>query len=242
MRRTNLRTAAARHFLGLTNTDYLVEVAHESLDRSIYARGRGENATVRNPILSEIGPLFASAIRELDLEVSTREEALDLLAQAYIVSLVEGVRTPREAISEIFHDYLALSLGPTQKHRQPEIMGSLAEFVQLYYQYDLRFDPYEADIDLSVFFEIDAECLRLAKAWCQSRWVPGFDISWRSSTVVSIAITMDETQCFEMLPILGDALQEAGCSNEDILNHCHTNEAHRRNCWVVDLLMGKLSP
>jgi hypothetical protein len=42
------------------------------------------------------------------------------------------------------------------------------------------------------------------------------------------------------MPILADALQDAGCDNTDILNHCRdANAPHVRGCWVVDLLLGK---
>jgi hypothetical protein len=44
---------------------------------------------------------------------------------------------------------------------------------------------------------------------------------------------------FDLLPILADALQEAGCTNSDILQHCHSPRPHVRGCWVVDLLLGK---
>ena len=39
---------------------------------------------------------------------------------------------------------------------------------------------------------------------------------------------------------LADALQDAGCDNDDVLNHCRdTNQVHVRGCWVVDLVLGK---
>jgi hypothetical protein len=41
------------------------------------------------------------------------------------------------------------------------------------------------------------------------------------------------------MPILADALQDAGCDNEDILNHCRQPGEHVRGCFVVDLLLGK---
>jgi hypothetical protein len=42
------------------------------------------------------------------------------------------------------------------------------------------------------------------------------------------------------MPILADALQDAGCTSEDVLNHCRATEwEHVRGCWVVDLLLGK---
>ena len=45
---------------------------------------------------------------------------------------------------------------------------------------------------------------------------------------------------FSLMPILADALQDADCTDEDLLNHCRdTNAAHVRGCWVVDLVLGK---
>ena len=48
-----------------------------------------------------------------------------------------------------------------------------------------------------------------------------------------------EERTFEQLPILTDALEDAGCNNSDILNHCRQPGVHVRGCWVVDLLLGK---
>jgi thioredoxin-like negative regulator of GroEL len=41
------------------------------------------------------------------------------------------------------------------------------------------------------------------------------------------------------LPILADALEEAGCTNADILNYCRQPGEHVRGCWVLDLILGK---
>ncbi len=43
------------------------------------------------------------------------------------------------------------------------------------------------------------------------------------------------------MPILADALQDAGCDNDTVLNHCRDDkQVHVRGCWVVDLLLGKM--
>jgi hypothetical protein len=60
-----------------------------------------------------------------------------------------------------------------------------------------------------------------------------------SSTVVAIAAGVREEQAFERLPILADALEEAGCTDADILAHCRGPGPHVRGCWVVDLILGK---
>jgi len=41
------------------------------------------------------------------------------------------------------------------------------------------------------------------------------------------------------MPILGDALMDAGCDNEEIIKHCQDPGPHVRGCWVVDLVLGK---
>ena len=43
---------------------------------------------------------------------------------------------------------------------------------------------------------------------------------------------------FAALPVLGDALEEAGCSEQAVLDHCRDPGPHARGCWVVDLLLG----
>jgi hypothetical protein len=66
-----------------------------------------------------------------------------------------------------------------------------------------------------------------------------FDPAWRTSTAVTLARTMYEGREFFAMPILADALQDAGCDNEDMLSHCRGSGPHVRGCWVVDLVLGK---
>jgi hypothetical protein len=67
-----------------------------------------------------------------------------------------------------------------------------------------------------------------------------FSAAWRTDTAVSLARTMYESREFSAMPILADALQDAGCDNTDILDHCRdTNQVHVRGCWVVDFVLGR---
>ena len=66
-----------------------------------------------------------------------------------------------------------------------------------------------------------------------------FSPSWRTSTAIAIAAQMYESRNFGAMPILADALQDAGCDDEDVLSHCREPREHVRGCWVVDLLLGK---
>lgn len=66
-----------------------------------------------------------------------------------------------------------------------------------------------------------------------------FDPAWRTDTVLALARQMYESREFSAMPILADALQDAGCDNPDVLNHCRGDGSHVRGCWVVDLVLGK---
>ncbi len=65
------------------------------------------------------------------------------------------------------------------------------------------------------------------------------DPAWLTSTVVTLAATIYAGRAFHDLPILADALQDAGCDDADILAHCRGDGPHVRGCWVVDLVLGK---
>jgi hypothetical protein len=61
---------------------------------------------------------------------------------------------------------------------------------------------------------------------------------WRTDTVLTLAWQMYESRDFSAMPILADALQDAGCDNDDILSHCRdTSAAHVRGCWALDLVL-----
>ncbi len=66
-----------------------------------------------------------------------------------------------------------------------------------------------------------------------------FDPTWRSSTAVDLARAIYDDRAFDRLPILADALQDAGCEDAAILGHCRGDGPHVRGCWVVDLVLGK---
>ncbi len=67
------------------------------------------------------------------------------------------------------------------------------------------------------------------------RLAPG----WVSSTVLGLARGMYGSRDFAAMPVLADALEEAGCDAADVLAHCRDGGPHARGCWVVDLVLGK---
>ena len=66
-----------------------------------------------------------------------------------------------------------------------------------------------------------------------------FNKAWRTDTAVLLAAQRYESRDFSAMPILADALQDAGCDSTVILDHCRGAGPHVRGCWVVDLVLGK---
>jgi hypothetical protein len=65
-----------------------------------------------------------------------------------------------------------------------------------------------------------------------------FSPDWRTDTALALARQMYESRDFSAMPILADALQDAGCDSEDVLSHCREPGPHVRGCWVVDAVLG----
>jgi hypothetical protein len=64
-------------------------------------------------------------------------------------------------------------------------------------------------------------------------------LRWNHGTVSALARHIYEDRAFADLPILADALEDAGCTVAAILDHCRRPCEHVRGCWVVDLVLGQ---
>lgn len=65
-------------------------------------------------------------------------------------------------------------------------------------------------------------------------------LTWHDSAVVKIAQGIYDECRFDELPILADALTDAGCTEDSLLEHCRAEQAHVRGCWLLDALLGKV--
>ncbi len=64
-------------------------------------------------------------------------------------------------------------------------------------------------------------------------------LTWNDETVVRLSEAIYEARAFDQMPILADALQDAGCHDTKILNHCRQPGPHVRGCWIIDMLLNK---
>ena len=66
-----------------------------------------------------------------------------------------------------------------------------------------------------------------------------FDAAWRTADALGLARSAYESRDFGLLPVLADALEEAGCDSADLLSHLRGGGPHARGCWALDLVLGK---
>lgn len=60
---------------------------------------------------------------------------------------------------------------------------------------------------------------------------------WQTEAVLAIAQSIDREGAFGQLPIVADALQEAGCDDERVLSHCQSSGPHVPGCWLINMLL-----
>jgi hypothetical protein len=94
----------------------------------------------------------------------------------------------------------------------------------------IRVEKEEPAIQLALFHDIFGNPFRPAV----------FAPEWRTDTTVAFARAMYDACDLSAMPILADALQEAGCDSDAVLSHCRdATQVHVRGCWVCDLVLGK---
>lgn len=85
---------------------------------------------------------------------------------------------------------------------------------------------------------------------CLCPWLPGYlfnyapgladaVLAWNDGLVRSLAQGVYADRAFDRLPVLADALEDAGCSDAELLGHCRGSGPHARGCWVVDRILSK---
>jgi hypothetical protein len=90
-------------------------------------------------------------------------------------------------------------------------------------------DPAETAAQRDLVRDVFGRPLRLTAA----------DPSWLTPTVTRLAHAIYDARAFDEMPILGDALEDAGCSDADVLSHLRAPKPHVRGCWVLHLLTAR---
>ncbi len=64
-------------------------------------------------------------------------------------------------------------------------------------------------------------------------------LAWHDGLVVSTARRMYDTRDFSEMPVLADMLEDAGCADPQVLEHCRGPGPHVPGCFLIDLLLGR---
>jgi hypothetical protein len=86
-----------------------------------------------------------------------------------------------------------------------------------------------ADVMRDLYGPLPFRKVRIQPAW----------LAANDGAVTTLAQTIYQDRRWSDMPILADALEEAGCANADLLDHCRAKQRHYRGCWAVDLILGK---
>jgi hypothetical protein len=133
-------------------------------------------------------------------------------------------------------------LNPTTRYTHYQVLNTLRYILDAV-EYNAPIDPGADYISPHVSWmaresEQVCQCLLLHEIFGNPFRPVQVDTSWLTTNVVTLAQTIYDQKMFHLVPILGDALQDAGCTHDDVLNHCRDTD-HVRGCWVIDLLLGK---
>jgi hypothetical protein len=89
---------------------------------------------------------------------------------------------------------------------------------------------FQSDLLRDLFGPLPFREVRIDPAW----------LACNDGVVGRLAASIYEGRAFEQMPILADALEEAGCRNEEMLTHYRQQgQPHVRGCWLLDLLLNK---
>lgn len=235
---------AARFVLGIASGDELVQFGDQMLSQGIYSDALMEMATTRYAIHSEMEPLLRTALKDFSIPLPDEKEAAYQVVRYFIEDILEGRITPADA-PETFYDsiYRDLQWGELGRKLWDEY-GTGLLIGQCYEAEDWSARLEMALLSAEQFqqrqIEREHEILDFAHQWMTQRGQITIDPDWlrrNGGLVLQLVQSIQDERRYQNLPILADALEEVGCDNPVILQHCRGGQDHPRECWLVNLLL-----
>ena len=227
----------ARWVLRIAEPSDVIDVAHSLLDAGTYTYSLGELATLPPGWdWYTFERFFHGAVRELGCATPDEQAAIVTYVSEHLENAYEGRCSPRELLQACG------PLGWPDRERLL-LVARCQELNERYCEWDAETDLMAPLIDAHEherrLQDLDRRVLSFADRWVREHYRDTIRPAERTPNVIAIAQTIDAERAFDRLPILADALEDAGCTNADVLEHCRQPPEHARRCWVVDLLLGK---
>jgi hypothetical protein len=218
-----------------TNPDKLAEHLRTKMRANRTKSGRRKFHLLACAACRRLWHLFESDLNDARV-IEAVEELADGRATAQAVHQLDGrVQVPTYGSAQSVG--LAVHAVATLSNPLISATGACQYVAQAYAQ---SFHPPSPEQFHEIMAVVQEENAHLARCIFGNPFRPAtLDPAWRTPTVVALAKGIYEERAFDRLPILADALQDAGCDSEDVLNHCRDAGPHARGCWVVDLVLGK---
>jgi hypothetical protein len=143
--------------------------------------------------------------------IRAQERPLASLLQGGLLSLLRDRGALLEIRLQILSRFIFLGwpLEPTAAERDPQVARACAALREVFG------NPFRPP--------------RLDPAW----------LAWNGGAVGSLARSIYAEKAFGEIPVLADALEDAGCADPAVLAHLRGGDSHARGCWVLDLLLGR---
>src|SRR5262245_35795221 len=151
------------------------------------------------------------------------------LAKARRLGYDNPSANPPDTTMGNFHlQYLGDSCELLQELFNPNLRNELLPRMGMSAQWDLRMKfPASRALLQRVLADFDAPAGAAKK----------FDPHWRTDDILGLARGIYRDRAFDRMPVLSDALMDAGCANKEIIAHCRAKTTHHRGCWVLDLIL-----
>lgn len=163
-----LRVAAARYVLGDLPSWELPEFADRLLELNICSTAISDLSTMREPIMSEAGPLFEQILRESAIDLPSVDESLETVLRHYISQIAARVIEPRSGLRSIARIYYSANLYEESRHYVGDSHG-LEHLLGSFYVYDdIEECSLEGQGGPKAHRSLDEDVVRQANDWLQA--------------------------------------------------------------------------
>jgi hypothetical protein len=147
------------------------KLAEGLVEDDICSPAISELAMMRQPIMSEAGPLFEQILRQSAIDVPSVDESLEIVLRHYISQIASRVIGPRPGLRSIASIYYSANLYDRSRRYVGDSHG-LEHLLASFYLYDgIEECSFEDKNEAEAHRALDEDVVRQAVEWLQARGV-----------------------------------------------------------------------